>query len=235
MKSSPKRPRTRQQSAIQQDEEPFASDDDDKCESWNATAALPDVKDRRFVKVYDIPRHNPSPALGNHSQSPAKPHPYQVNADSDPGAVRPSDVLQSEKETENSPETETENSPEKEIGNSPEKEIGNSPEKETENSPEKEKANLPGMENQNVPEMETHNLPGDLPDTSSEPVEGSLMEPEAKDHTEAEIPTQEKTEEQTEADIPAGFFGYPEILDRGFGVILSLTRGMASYPCEHLD
>ncbi|CAB1428686.1 unnamed protein product [Pleuronectes platessa] len=33
--------------------------------------------------------------------------------------------------------------------------------------------------------------------------------------------------------VPAGFFGYPEILDRGFGVILSLTRGMASYPREH--
>ncbi|CAB1434895.1 unnamed protein product, partial [Pleuronectes platessa] len=33
--------------------------------------------------------------------------------------------------------------------------------------------------------------------------------------------------------LKAGFFGYPEILDRGFGVILSLTRGMASYPREH--
>jgi len=98
MKSSPKRPRTRQQSAIQQDEEPFASDDDDKYESWNATAALPDVTERRFVTEYDIPRDNPAPARSNQSQSPVKPHPHQVNADSAPGDVIPSDVLQSERE-----------------------------------------------------------------------------------------------------------------------------------------
>lgn len=250
MKSSPKRPRTRQQSAIQQDEEPFAADDD-TCGSWNATAALPDVKDRRVVKMYDIPRHNPAPALGNHSQSPENPHPYQVNADSAPGAVRPSDGLQCEKEIRSNAcdsflrEAEEEEAVRhskaptpKEAGNSPETEPGNSPETEAGKSPEKEAGNSLGMENQNSPEMETQNVPGDLPDTSLKPVEGSLVEPEAKDHTEAEVPTQEKTEGPTEAGIPvrrslrqrepSRRFHYPELGNPLVSVVTSLFQGLST-------
>ena len=74
-KSSPKKPRTRQQSAIQQDEEPFDTDND-MYDGWYATATLPNVQDRRFVTVYDMPRHSLAPVPSNHGQDPANPHPY---------------------------------------------------------------------------------------------------------------------------------------------------------------
>lgn len=49
----PKRPRTRQQSAIRQDEEPVSTDDESHG-SWITT--IPNIQDKRFVKMYDIPR-----------------------------------------------------------------------------------------------------------------------------------------------------------------------------------
>ena len=157
MKSSPKRPRTRQQSAIQQGEESFVSDTD-ACESWCENPISLNVKDKRFVKVYDMPRHSPAPALCNHSQNLAE--------------LRPSDDLQSEgaicsdsfgkgpeKGTENLTEEEIENLPEEETENLPEEETENLPEEEAENLPEEEAENLPEEETENLPEEEAENLP----------------------------------------------------------------------------
>lgn len=86
--------------------------------------------------------------------------------------------------------------------------------------------------------IETQNVPGDLPDTSLKPVEGSLVEPEAKDHTEAEVPTQEKTEGPTEAGIPvrrslrqrepSRRFHYPELGNPLVSVVTSLFQGLST-------
>lgn len=101
-----------------------------------------------------------------------------------------------------------------------------------------ETQNLPEKENQDLPEMEAHNLPGDLPDTSSEPVEESPMEPKAKDHTEEEIPNLEKTEGQTETDThvrrslkqcePTRRFHYPELGNPLVSVVTSLFQGLST-------
>lgn len=97
MKSSPKRSRTRQKSAVLQGEERFASDDN-SYERWYTTATLPDVTDRRFVKEYQTSKHKPVPVPRKHSESPAKPHPSCVNVGSVPGVLRPNDVPQPERE-----------------------------------------------------------------------------------------------------------------------------------------
>lgn len=213
-KSSLKRPQTRQQSTIQQDEEPFDTDND-TCSGWYVTATLPNVQDKRFVKVYDMPRNSLAPASGNYGQDPAKPHPYHVN------------------------------SPEKEVQISPDEEAENSPESETGNSTEtvSETGNLPGKETGNLPGKETQNLPGDLPDATSEPVVESPMEPKAKDH--AETPTPKETEGQTEANThvrrslrhrePARMFHYPELGNPLVSVVTSLFQGLSTALANSLN
>jgi len=87
--------------------------------------------------------------------------------------------------------------------------------------------------------METQNIPGDLLDASSAPAEGSLVETEVNDtHKEAEIPTQEKTDGQTEADIPvrrslrqrepSRRFHYPELGNPLVSVVTSLFQGLST-------
>lgn len=223
--SQPKR-RTRQQSAVQQDGEPLASDDDND-ESWYATAPLPGVMDRRFVKEYHVPKLNSAPAPSKHSGSPANSNPCCVNADSVPGVSKPNDGLHSERErctdAHDSSKTLT---PDMEL--LPDVESQNLAEKENKNLPDMESQNLPERGTNDLPEIQPQNLPGDLPKASSvsvdpEPVERSSVELEAEhsssrepetktkqttDHTgtetntETETTNQEKTEEDIEPDIP---------------------------------
>lgn len=65
-----------------EDEIPFASNSDTYDKSRYTTASLPDVKDRRFVHVYDMPKLNPASVPFNQSQSFAKPQQYHVSTDS---------------------------------------------------------------------------------------------------------------------------------------------------------
>lgn len=120
----PKRPRTRQQIAIQQDDEPFDLEDESQ-ENWYTT--LLDVQDRRFVKVYDIPRHNLALPQHNYGQEAAEPHACHTSATG---------------EKTNSPEEKT---------NSPEERMVNSSEAKTIHSLGEETGNLPGAETQNPP------------------------------------------------------------------------------------
>lgn len=95
-----KRPQTRQQSANSQDEEPFDRDAESQ-ESWYTT--LPNVQDRRFVKVYDVPRHNFAPSQHNYGQEVAKPHPYHAIVTEEERQIEYSETLRPEKGTRNSP------------------------------------------------------------------------------------------------------------------------------------
>lgn len=256
-KSSPKRPRTRQQRTIQQDEETFASDEDND-ESWYTTV-LPDVTDRRFVKVYDIPKGSPASVPCKQSGSPAKLHPSSVDVALVPGASRPNDDPQPEGEiypdTCDLPFRETEEEAMVDTCLNVEPSMTLTPD-ETEDLP----ALNPPVEqrDQNLPEMETQNLPGNLPDASSvtnssEPVEGTLVQTEAtvlpsRDHltsmertmnnTETETALQEESERQTEADIPvrrslrhrepSRRFHYPELGNPLVSVVTSLFQGLSS-------
>lgn len=121
----PKRPRTRQQSAIQQDEEPFDIDDESQ-ESWYTT--LPNVQDRRFIKVYDMPRHNFAPPQHNYGPEVAKPHPFHASVtEEEEREIEYSETLRPEKETVNLPGEETGNFSGAETQDPPEMEIQNSP------------------------------------------------------------------------------------------------------------
>lgn len=220
-KSSSKRPRTRQQTTNQQDEE--LASDDDTYESWYATTTLPEAHERRFVKVYEIPRHSLAPVPDGHSQGPVKPHPCTEGN----GVVDYSNTPTPD-ETVNLPEEEMEQPTETE------RETGNLPVKETEILPDQESGNLPERETEESPVTKTQNLPGNLLDTSLEPVEGNPMEPETTGHIEAEIPVQEKTE----ADIPvrrslrhrepSRRFHYPELGNPLVSVVTSLFQGLTT-------
>ncbi|KAF3841347.1 hypothetical protein F7725_007209 [Dissostichus mawsoni] len=68
---------------LHKDEEPFASDTDND-DSWYT---IPDVLDRRFVKVYQVPKHKRVPVTGEHMNRPANSHPFCVDASSVPEAL----------------------------------------------------------------------------------------------------------------------------------------------------
>lgn len=247
-KSSSKKPRTRQQSAIQQDEEPFASDTDND-DSWYT---IPDVLDRRVVKVYQVPKRNRVPVTGEHMNRPANSHPFCVDASSVPEALIQNEGHHFERESCLS------------VYDSPEREDeeGNICDEtsviRTDEHPKTPTLNeTENLDPQIIPEMEIQNLPEDLLDVpsagaSSEPVEVIPAELEAADfpsvedltnpdeatvHEEMEL-SQGKTEEQTEANTPvrrslrqrepSRRFHYPELGNPLVSVVTSLFQGLST-------